>query len=58
MGCGSPIAGRCLIANFTPGCDDFDCCEAVCMILPSCCSVSWDTICANQIAPLQPECLP
>lgn len=40
--------GDCCIDNGTPGCDDVDCCEAVCAIDPFCCDVSWDQICADE----------
>ena len=41
-------AGDCFIDNGTPGCEDVDCCQAVCAIDPFCCDVAWDGICAEQ----------
>jgi hypothetical protein len=41
-------AGDCFIANGTPGCDDIECCQAVCAIDAFCCDVSWDQLCADQ----------
>ncbi|MHC4306175.1 MAG: hypothetical protein ACYSW2_17105 [Planctomycetota bacterium] len=48
--CGHPAAGDCFDAigpdqNFTPYCDDEDCCNAVCQIDAYCCSVLWDAGC-------------
>ena len=44
--CGSG-AGVCSEANGTPGCDDIECCNAVCALDPSCCDVAWDSDCAG-----------
>ena len=46
--CGVPDAGGCLNANATPGCEDANCCGAVCMVDPACCSDAWDFACASQ----------
>jgi hypothetical protein len=40
-------AGDCCVADGTPGCDDIDCCQAICAADPFCCNTSWDSICAN-----------
>jgi hypothetical protein len=40
--------GDCFIANGTPGCDDVECCEAVCAADPFCCDTAWDQLCADQ----------
>ncbi len=40
-------AGPCGEPNGTPGCDDVDCCEAICAADPFCCEVEWDGICAD-----------
>jgi hypothetical protein len=45
-GCGDPTAGSCCEPHGTPFCDDADCCEAVCLIDPFCCSNEWDDLCA------------
>ena len=51
LACGSPAAGDCCIANGTPFCDDFDCCDFVCSVLdPFCCDVEWDAQCASLAA--------
>ena len=59
-GCGSPAAGSCCVNTGTPGCNDFDCCQAVCSIDPFCCDVAWDTVCASQVVsfPALCDCLP
>ena len=46
-GCGAPDTGNCFQANGTPGCDDAECCEAVCAVDPDCCGVTWDQACAD-----------
>jgi len=35
------------LAHAAPGCDDLECCESVCSIFPSCCSTTWDDLCAQ-----------
>ena len=47
--CG-PGAGDCCMdgGNGTPGCDDADCCNCICLCDPFCCDVSWDGNCAGQ----------
>jgi hypothetical protein len=30
-----------------PGCDDWNCCNLVCLADPSCCSDTWDALCVN-----------
>ncbi|MCP3905186.1 MAG: hypothetical protein GY715_16295 [Planctomycetes bacterium] len=47
--CG-PGAGDCFVNNGTPGCEDIECCEAVCAVDPFCCETTWDGICAGQAA--------
>ncbi|MHC4414149.1 MAG: hypothetical protein ACYS0G_02575 [Planctomycetota bacterium] len=44
--CG-PGNGTCCVANGTPGCEDIDCCNAVCAADPWCCDVEWDGQCAE-----------
>ncbi|MHC4080224.1 MAG: hypothetical protein ACYS15_07865 [Planctomycetota bacterium] len=46
--CGHPAAGDCCIANGTPACDDFVCCDFICEVVdPWCCDVEWDQLCAD-----------
>jgi hypothetical protein len=47
-----PGEGDCCEANGTPGCDDVECCEAVCASDPFCCEVEWDGLCADEAAEL------
>ena len=42
-----PGSGDCCTANGTPGCEDEECCDAVCAADPFCCDVDWDGICAE-----------
>ncbi len=51
-GCGDPAAGDCCDANGTPGCDDTECCQAVCAVDPYCCDVQWDSICVLEACDL------
>ena len=39
-------AGDCCSSNGSPGCDEPDCCNAICDADPFCCDVTWDGICA------------
>jgi hypothetical protein len=55
-GCGEPGAGSCCDAHATPGCDNQDCCEAVCAEDPYCCYGAWDSVCAAEAA-ASPYCL-
>jgi len=43
--CGDPAAGDCCADNGTPGCDDTECCQAVCAVDAFCCDIQWDSIC-------------
>ena len=48
-----PSAGDCSTRHGTPGCDDEECCEAVCVRDPFCCGAvdgQWDVICAEEAA--------
>lgn len=45
--CGAPGSGSCFEVHITPGCNDADCCTAVCTIDPFCCDTSWDSDCVN-----------
>jgi len=54
--CGTPDAGGCFESNGSPGCDNLECCQAVCAVDPFCCQTSWDGLCANQAAELCANC--
>ncbi len=43
-GCGR---GACNIANSSPGCNNQQCCDDVCLFDVSCCSIQWTQECAN-----------
>ena len=43
-----PGAGVCNIANSSPGCENPQCCEAVCTQNPACCLVQWTQECADR----------
>jgi len=49
------LQGSCLSPATTAGCNNAACCNAVCLIDPSCCSLSWDSACVLQAFNL-PEC--
>ncbi len=53
--CGDVGAGDCCDANGTPFCDDADCCDAVCLIDPTCCDSAWDALCV-ELAQDEPLC--
>jgi hypothetical protein len=42
--------GDCFAPHATPGCDDEDCCTAICAADPFCCAVAWDGGCSDQAA--------
>jgi hypothetical protein len=46
--CGS--GGPCLEQHLSPGCDDAECCVAVCNLDPYCCTNSWDNYCVQGAA--------
>jgi hypothetical protein len=54
--CGNAGAGNCFEADGTPGCEDAECCEAVCAIDSFCCDVEWDSICVGEAADLCEGC--
>ena len=62
--CPLAATGSCIVSHPTPGCADPVCCELVCAIDPSCCTLSWDANCVLgasfvcTIAPPQPCGLP
>ncbi len=43
-----PQAGSCAAANGSPGCDDIECCNALCAVDTFCCCEAWDSICAEE----------
>lgn len=48
---GSPCASAtepCNVPHATPGCSSAACCTSVCDFDPTCCSVAWDTHCAER----------
>jgi hypothetical protein len=45
--CGLPELGSCIAPHTNPGCEYAFCCKVVCGIDPSCCSQSWDIVCAT-----------
>ena len=44
------------MANGTPFCDSFLCCNAICAIRPQCCLFGWDQICADLAAADEQNC--
>ncbi len=55
-GCGDPDAGDCCSATGTPGCADFDCCQAICAFDVFCCDMEWDAFCAEEALQFSTEC--
>lgn len=47
QGCGDPKSGPCDSSHMSPGCSDGDCCNAVCELLPRCCTEGWDEACVK-----------
>jgi hypothetical protein len=45
--CGNPDAGSCFVPKAFPGCNDVDCCNAVCAVDPVCCGTIWDAACVT-----------
>ncbi|HRQ76078.1 MAG TPA: VCBS repeat-containing protein [Phycisphaerales bacterium] len=43
----NPLSGDCYQANGTPGCNDSECCQTVCLERPYCCTTDWDAICVQ-----------
>lgn len=54
-GCGDPKSGPCDSSHMTPGCSNGACCNAVCELLPRCCTDGWDEACVEFAIHL-PEC--
>lgn len=53
--CGAANAGSCYASNGSPGCNQEDCCSAICAVDPFCCNTTWDGLCAGQTSSL---CVP
>jgi hypothetical protein len=59
-----PGTGRCDVGHATPGCDNRDCCQAVCTAEESCCQGQWGLgcvqragqLCANPACPSPGSC--
>lgn len=51
-------AGTCDHPQNSPGCENVDCCNAVCESDPSCCIDRWDTDCVNRSEVLCANCGP
>lgn len=47
--CGEPTAGACTVEHATPYCTDTNCCTAVCLVDPTCCTEAWDAACVSQV---------
>jgi V8-like Glu-specific endopeptidase len=43
-GCGT-VGASCYQARATPGCEDPDCCGAICAVDAYCCGTAWDSLC-------------
>jgi hypothetical protein len=48
--CGSEGVGACSAASEMPGCDNLNCCNAVCDDDPYCCIAEWDAACVTAAA--------
>lgn len=49
--CGSPLTESCLTVSEAPGCNDAECCDAVCSVDPDCCLTAWDEVCVADLEP-------
>jgi hypothetical protein len=56
QGCGAPGNERCSSVHEAPGCEDAECCELVCAVDPSCCTLGWDQICVQWASIFCPGC--
>lgn len=45
-------AGGDCFATHGPGCNDIDCCSAVCVTDTFCCATAWDSVCVNEATDL------
>ena len=48
--------GECCMPNGSPGCNDDQCMEVVCSVIPDCCDIVWDTSCAGFAIGLGCDC--
>ncbi|MBL9121196.1 MAG: thrombospondin type 3 repeat-containing protein [Phycisphaerae bacterium] len=53
--CGT-IPGDCCVATLYQGCNDAECCEAVCALDHICCEQNWDDACASEAAMMCGAC--
>ncbi|MCA9283969.1 MAG: hypothetical protein KDA22_02050, partial [Phycisphaerales bacterium] len=53
---GCPGDGSCYESNGSPGCNDLNCCEAVCAADSFCCDTTWDSFCAGEAFDLCGNC--
>lgn len=42
-----PASGSCVAVHSASGCDSADCCNAVCALDPTCCTMGWDAGCVS-----------
>lgn len=49
--------GSCCVPHEGPGCDDFECCSAMCEFDSWCCQIEWDAICVRNTAMLPDACV-
>jgi hypothetical protein len=42
-----PGTGSCTEPNDSPGCENEECCDAICELDPFCCMFAWDQLCAD-----------
>ncbi|MDA1007739.1 MAG: hypothetical protein O2800_01860 [Planctomycetota bacterium] len=59
--CGAPLLGEPCIEHLDVGCNDEQCCDAVCLLDPYCCTYAWDGTCvdlalANSSCPCAKDC--
>jgi hypothetical protein len=45
--CGTGTSNECDVVNGTPGCNDWACCNIVCLTDATCCSTAWDAGCVS-----------
>jgi len=56
LGCGGLGVGPCDQQSDLPYCDDGNCCQRVCDVLPTCCTERWDRSCVDAAIALCPGC--
>ncbi|MBL9147603.1 MAG: hypothetical protein JNM94_02810 [Phycisphaerae bacterium] len=45
--CGTGTSNECDVVNGTPGCNDWACCNIVCLTDATCCATAWDAGCVD-----------